>query len=74
MESSRKDNNKYITCLIDVGAEIVLIPFPMCVVLKLKKKNRKNITNFYKNSYRAYFVMPLDDLDKKWAPQYVCCL
>ena len=36
------------------------------------QKQRRNITQFYKNAYKAYFGMPLGDLDKKWAPHYVC--
>ena len=36
------------------------------------KANRKLISDFYKNAYRAYFQVELGDQDKKWAPHIVC--
>ena len=36
------------------------------------KANRKLISDFYKNAYRAYFQVELGDQDKNWAPHIVC--
>ena len=36
------------------------------------KANRKLISDFYKNAYRAYFQVELGDQGKKWTPHIVC--
>lgn len=36
------------------------------------EQNRKNITDFVKQSYKAYFGIKLGDQDKSWAPHKVC--
>lgn len=36
------------------------------------EQQRKNITDFVKRAYLAYFGMPLGDQDKLWAPHTVC--
>lgn len=36
------------------------------------KTQRRNITNFVKSVYLAYFKVPLGDQDKSWAPHKVC--
>lgn len=35
-------------------------------------RQRRNISSFVKNSYKAYFEISLGDQDKKWAPHSVC--
>lgn len=36
------------------------------------KKRQRNITDFVKKAYYAYFGMKLGDQEKKWAPHIVC--
>ena len=36
------------------------------------KKNRRSITRFVTDAYRAYFDLVLGDQDKSWAPHIVC--
>ena len=36
------------------------------------KTQRRNITDFVKSVYFAYFKVPLGDQDKRWAPHKVC--
>jgi hypothetical protein len=38
------------------------------------KKQRRNITDFVKKAYYAYFGMKVGDQDKSWAPHKVCCI
>ena len=38
----------------------------------IPKANRKLISDFYKNAYRAYFQVELGDQDKKCVPHIVC--
>ena len=35
-------------------------------------RNRKKITDFVKEAYRAYFGINIGDQDKNWAPKVVC--
>nr|XP_047125236.1 uncharacterized protein LOC124807409 [Hydra vulgaris] len=37
-----------------------------------QESQRRNITNFVKQAYLAYFGMKLGDQDKSWAPHIVC--
>lgn len=36
-------------------------------------KQRRNITDFVKDSYFAYFGVRLGQQDKQWVPHNVCC-
>lgn len=38
------------------------------------KKQRKNITDFVKKAYYAYFGVKLGDQDRNWAPHIVCSI
>jgi hypothetical protein len=38
------------------------------------KKQRRNITDFVKKAYCAYFGMKLGHQDKSWAPHKVYCV
>ena len=35
-------------------------------------RNRKKITDFVKEAYRAYFGINIGDQDKNWGPKVVC--
>lgn len=55
--------------------KILQIPFAMCVVIILEKKQVSH--KIVKGSklwiaYRLYFGMPMGDLDKSWAPHVIC--
>jgi hypothetical protein len=36
------------------------------------KKHQRNITNFIRKMYYAYFGVKLEDQDKSWAPHSAC--
>ena len=36
------------------------------------KKHQRNVTDFIKRVYSAYFGVKLGDVGKPWAPQKVC--
>ena len=36
------------------------------------ERQKRNVTDFVKNAYKAYFGMVLGDQDKTWAPHIVC--
>ena len=38
------------------------------------KKQHRNITDFVKKVYYAYFGIRVGDQDKPWAPKKVCCI
>lgn len=40
----------------------------------MTKKYQRNITDFVKKSYYAYFGVKLGDQDKTWAPHKVCSI
>ena len=43
----------------------------ICGIYTLTRQ-RQNISLFVKRAYKAYFHVPLDDQEKKWAPHIVC--
>ncbi|GBN18850.1 hypothetical protein AVEN_188287-1 [Araneus ventricosus] len=45
----------------------------ICGELTIKKQQR-NVTDFVKKLYFAYFGVKLGDQDKSWAPHNVCCI
>ncbi|GBL87024.1 hypothetical protein AVEN_218731-1 [Araneus ventricosus] len=45
----------------------------ICGELTIKKQQR-NITDFVKKLFFAYFGVRLGDQDKSWAPNIVCCI
>ena len=51
-------------------------PYNFCYICGefTTKKHHRNITDFVKKSYYAYYGVKLGDQDKAWAPHKVCSI